>query len=310
MRLSLLIVLRLGLTPLSLAWGSPAERSANEPERAPGTIIEARTGATVSFSTMMQSLRQADVVYVGEVHDAPIHHEAQGIILDALARDGWPLAAGFEVLDRRDQPAVDAYREGRLSDQEFTRRTSWPPGAPFPLYRPLLRRLIELDAAIVALNLPFELVQKIGRDGVQGLTDAERAQLPDEIVCRYSEDYRRWFSTAMEQHTTGVEPKASDKKEQEDRFYFAQCIWNEAMADQVVKFLHRVKDRRRMLVFAGVGHVIFGEGIPSGVARRSPGLRQTVVVPILLQPRKPEAGPATPSPEMLKFGDYLWIFER
>ena len=50
------------------------------------TIISARTGKPVSFEEMLDDLKTAGMVYIGETHTDPAHHEIQLQIMQAMYR--------------------------------------------------------------------------------------------------------------------------------------------------------------------------------------------------------------------------------
>src|SRR4028118_1600443 len=52
-----------------------------------------------------------------------------------------------------------------------------------------------------------------------------------------------------------------------ERFFTAQVLWDETMADKIAQFL-KANPNYQVVVLAGTGHIIYGYGIPSRVARR------------------------------------------
>ena len=64
-----------------------------------------------------------------------------------------------------------------------------------------------------------------------------------------------------------------------EKFYEAQCLWDEGMAESLSEFLKSPQaERKTVLVFAGSGHIVFGFGIPNRLYRRTSIPYQTVVL--------------------------------
>jgi uncharacterized iron-regulated protein len=80
-------------------------------------------------------------------------------------------------------------------------------------------------------------------------------------------------------HAEGSQPEANKPAKPADpdrfeRFFQAQVLWDETMADRIA----RSAPTAQVIVLAGQGHLIYGYGIPDRVARRQPGIRQTVIL--------------------------------
>jgi membrane-associated protease RseP (regulator of RpoE activity) len=92
-----------------------------------------------------------------------------------------------------------------------------------------------------------------------------------------------------------------------ERFYQAQCLWDEGMAETLSEFLRLPENRGKIVfVFAGNGHVIFDFGIPRRFFRRTPLPFKTVI----LKEWRHNIG-ADPDIRFASIsqplGDYLWI---
>ncbi|NJL00892.1 MAG: ChaN family lipoprotein [Spirulinaceae cyanobacterium RM2_2_10] len=244
------------------AQGEPLVVEAGDPPRqlAPASLIE--------------QLRAANVVYLGEQHDRVADHEAQLEIVQALHAANPQLAIALEMFQHPFQAALDRYLAGEsdeaalLAESEYEQR--W--GFPWEFYAPLLRFAKANQIPVIALNTPTEVTRQISGQGLASLDAAARQQIPplDEIDTGNA-NYRRLLETAFSAHAAhgGLEF---------ENFFAAQVTWDETMAMNIAAF-HRAQPQRQVIVIAGRGHVIYGYGIPDRVARRlGPDLVQKTIL--------------------------------
>ena len=258
-------------------------------------IVDGRTGERAGFEAMIDDLAKADVVFVGEDHGNPHHHEAQRRIAVALLERNPRLTIGMEMLQTDSQAAADRWVEGAIDLETFLREIDWRRtwGFPIELYRPLLELAREKRVPIVAHNATEATVQRLREAGIEGLTPEERTALP-EMDLR-NEAHQEWVRQAFRAHHDMPEA-------QFQRFYAIQVLWDETMAESIARVQRETG--RPMIVFAGTGHLIRRLGIPSRLERRNEDLKTRVVLAVPAVENTPheirssvEAGDA----------DWLWI---
>ena len=232
---------------------------ADRPE--PTRIVHVDSGREASFDEMIADLASARVVYVGESHDDEDHHALQAAIVRELHRRDPSLAIGLEMFQRPYQAALDDYVAGRIDTEEMLERTEWEErwGFDFEMYEPVLGYAREHGLPLVALNAPKEITRTVGREGLDGLDEAQRAALPELDLG--DARHREMVREALEGHG-----HMSD--DMLERFYTAQVIWDETMAESVANVMTAPGAPERMVVLAGGMHVLEGRGIPSRAARR------------------------------------------
>ncbi len=243
-------------------------------------------GAQLSPEGLAEELADADAICIGESHDNPHHHYAQLALLQQLLRlgraGGRELAVGFEMVQLPFQGALDDWSEGKIDDEEFLEATHWESrwGYDFNLYRLLFESARRDGATLLALNARRELTQKIARQGLRGLSDDERNELP--VLDFNSEEHRSFFRAAMSKHPM---PHAGHR-----RMYAAQLTWDETMAAVSARWLRKRMPARQIIVIAGSGHC-HHSAIPMRIKRRT-GARVVSVKPILVR------GDQDPCPEL------------
>lgn len=279
------------LALVTLACATP--RTAPAPR---ARIVALPSGEALSFDELVTRLLEARVVYVGEQHDREADHAAQRAIVEALHARDPSIALGLEMVQRPEQPTLDAFVSGAIDEAELLERLRWTErwGFDFALYRPMFALARAHRLPIIALNAPSELTRAVARGGLEALDDEQRARLPELDLT--SAAHRAMVEEALRGH-----PGMTD--DMLERFYAAQVVWDETMAEQVAAFLHRAD--WRLVVLAGAMHVQAGLGIPRRAARRGAG-PQAIVLPILESELDAALGPEAGRAQE-PIADFLWV---
>jgi uncharacterized iron-regulated protein len=229
-----------------------------------GEIVHLPTGTLVREEEMLAAVSDARIVYVGETHDNPASHRLELTVLQAMD-ERWPglVSLGMEMFTPRQQPVLDRWVAGELSEKAFLKEVAWGTSwsMDFALYRELLTYARDRHIPVVGLNAEKDLVKAVGRKAPEELSEEERARLPEM-------DLADPYQTAMVDaiyggHTAGNNHLAG--------FQRVQTLWDETMAENVASHLTTCLDgSRRMVVVAGGNHVRYGFGIPRRVFRRAP----------------------------------------
>jgi uncharacterized iron-regulated protein len=219
--------------------------------------------ALSNLEGVIPELAEKRVVFVGESHDRYDHHLTQLEIIRRLHAIQPQLAIGMEMFQQPFQRYLDAYVAGKLSEAELLRSTEyyrrWR--FDFRLYAPILRYAREHQLPVVALNLPVELTRKVGGKGIDGLTQAERAAIP-EAIDRSDTLYVQRLKAIFDQHP-------HKQGQSFEHFLEVQLLWDEGMAERAAAYLKTHPDHA-MVVLAGSGHLAHGSGIPRRLVRRVP----------------------------------------
>lgn len=228
------------------------------------------TARVAGIDDLLAGLGDTRVVYVGESHDRYEDHLNQLRIIRGLHEQGRNVAIGMEFFQQPFQPALDAFVAGEISESELLKRTEYFTRWRFDyrLYRPILRFAREHGIPLIALNLPKEITDQAGDGGIESLSPEHAAQIPADID-RDNPDYRERIEAVFTMH-----PKDDDADF--EHFLDVQLLWDEGMAARAAEYLRRHPDKT-LVVLAGTGHVEYGHGIPSRVARRIDVPAATVV---------------------------------
>ncbi|MCP2726975.1 ChaN family lipoprotein [Limnofasciculus baicalensis] len=233
----------------------------------PQFYTEAITTPVISSrGAILDELVKADVVYLGETHNNPDDHKAQLEILQALHQRNPKIAIAMEMFQRPYQSIIDRYLAGELTEAELIEQTEYEKrwGFPWEYYAPLLRFAKDNKLPVLALNTPTEITRKVARHGLESLTLDEQKHIPPLTEIRTDNpDYRKMIQEIYEQHQEGSHGNSTSF----ERFFTTQVLWDETMAETIAQFIIANPDYQ-VVAIAGKGHIIYGYGIPSRVARR------------------------------------------
>lgn len=269
----------------------------------PSRILDAQKQAIISEESLVSSLLEARVVYVGEKHNSPHDHAVQMRILHLLREQDPSIGIGLEMVKRPFQPALDRFLSGETDEDTFLAEVEWDErwGFPFFLYRPVLRYAKAYGIPVYALNARDEITRKVAREGIDALDEMERAAIPDLDLT--NEAHRQAVMEAFGGHHHGVmEEHGPHGALSFDNFYAAQVIWDETMAYEVARILREEGAPERLVVLAGAGHVRDGHGIPARAAKRGAKPYRTVL-PLLLR----EEGPTLDQVKAEPGSDFVWL---
>ncbi|MFB2936395.1 ChaN family lipoprotein [Aerosakkonemataceae cyanobacterium BLCC-F154] len=213
-----------------------------------------------------QNLTKANVIYLGETHTSVADHKAQLEIIQQIYGKKPKIAIAMEMFQRPFQGAIDRYLAGKITEEELLTQTEYQQrwGFPWEYYAPILRFAKENRIPVLALNTPSEVTRKVARQGLESLTPEDKEYIPPISEIRTDNAaYRQMLLDVFNQHQQG----GHGASESFERFFSAQVLWDETMAENIAKFVKDNPDYT-VIVLAGQGHLVYGYGIPSRVSRR------------------------------------------
>ncbi|NER36437.1 MAG: ChaN family lipoprotein [Oscillatoria sp. SIO1A7] len=222
-------------------------------------------GESLPTQRILEELAKADVVYLGEIHNSASDHAAQMEIIEDLHRRNPKIAIAMEMFQRPYQEAIDEYLSGELTESQLLEETEYETrwGFPWEYYAPILRYAKKNQLPVLAANTPREITKKVARNGLDSLTSQERQWIPPfQEIRTDNEGYRDLIREIYDQIHQGHGGSGNF-----DRFFLAQVLWDETMAEAIASFIAEKPDYQ-VVVLAGRGHIVYNYGIPSRVARR------------------------------------------
>lgn len=168
-------------------------------------LIPAYGGESSHRGQILQSLAQADVVFLGETHNRPEDSQAHLEIIQALAQKG-KVAIAMEMFQRPYQAAIDAYLQGKISETQLVEQTEYEQrwGFPWENYAPILRFAQSQQIPVLAMNAPSEVTRKVAGGGLEALAPEDWQWIPPQSEIRTdNQNYRQLLRGVFEQHQTG-----------------------------------------------------------------------------------------------------------
>jgi uncharacterized iron-regulated protein len=281
MRKILIIVLSLALFPSALLAASRQAHSTSGPGYIPQRVYDSRDKEFTDFETMLARLAQADVVFVGEQHDDFATHRLEAALLEGIARRRSSVIVALEMFERDTQKTLDDYLAGRITEAEFLKNSR-----PWPNYATDYRPLVEFAKAkgwrVVAANIPRRYASQVARGGLQ-ILDAvpanEKPWIARQINCPRDDYYKRFVETVGSHPGSGGDSKSeAEQKAMMDRFYHAQCIKDETMAESVAEAQASTDQSKPLIIhYNGSFHSDYKLGTAARAKQRMPKARIAVV---------------------------------
>jgi uncharacterized iron-regulated protein len=235
----------------------------------PRNALDLRNG--MELEAVVSDISTARVVYVGETHDSYGDHLTQLEIIRRLHRNNPDVAIGMEQFQQPFQDALDGYISGKLNEKELIRQSEWMERWKFDyrLYRPILSYARKNGIPVIALNIAKEIISKVSKDGIEGLSDKDKESIPSDIDYsdkNYSDRLMQIFENHPHKNEKGFE-----------RFQQVQLLWDEGMAQKAAEYL-KANTKSQLVILAGIGHLMHGSGIPQRVSRRVQG-ESAIILP-------------------------------
>ena len=264
----------------------------------PQRVFDSAASQFTDFESMVAAIARADVVFVGEQHDDPNTHRLERALLDGLARRRGDVILSLEMFERDVQDRLNQFSRGALPEADFLASSRpWPRYATD--YKPLVDLAVERKWPIVAANSPRPIASEISKGGLDVLNNKGESELEwvaHDWDCPIDDEYYRRFDEVMRGHTSAAEM---------GRFYAAQCLKDETMAESIVKAWSTASaansgTRPLVVHYNGSFHSDYGLGTAARVKRRLPNAKTIVVTMI------PVANLDTAATtDHLRKGDYL-----
>jgi len=238
----------------------------------PEEIFRLPEGDLITFAQLLNDLHTTRVIFIGESHDQIEHHQIQVRMIQDLVAKGKDVVIGMEMFERSQQAALDRWSQGLLTEEEFLKEVHWDTtwGVDYEFYKDILDEAKNHHLKVLGLNVPRDLVRKVAENGIGKLHREDGKMLPEMDLT--NQQHRTYVKSIYKDHKEG-------SAEDFEKFYQAQCLWDEGMAESLSTFLKSSEEEgTTVLVFAGSGHIVFGFGIPKRFHRRTPTPYQTIVL--------------------------------
>jgi len=259
-------------------------------------LYQGASGQPATLDEALSSVTPGAIVVIGEAHGNAAHQQQQLAVLRKLREKGLQVAVGLEFLAFHHQPLLDSWRAGKLAEADFLEQVSWG-SIPFSFYRDQAL-FPEAPAKTIAINAPWQLPRKVGRQGLASLTEEERRLLPPNFTLG-QDSYKKRFLAEL--------PHLDDPSIGE-RYFAAQSVWDETMAYQSARYIGE-NSKQVLVIVVGEFHAKFGGGLPDRLRARAPRAPVLVISQIDASGLSEQETQAEirPSEEYGPRADFVWV---
>lgn len=237
---------------------------------------DAGSGKELNAAQLAKRLQKYDVVFFGEFHDQGEIHQAESDLLKAMHKlQGDKLALSMEMFEADNQPRLDSFLAGSLSEEDFLATAR-----PWPNYRtdyaPLVNFAKENKMPVVAANVPRFLAAHVAKNNAstEGIAEQYLQWLPKHTYAPEGA-YKEKFYAQMNS------PEAPMKMPPQRlaAVYAAQCLKDDKMAESIAAFADAHPDMQ-ILHINGCFHSDAHLGTTQKLEALRPELKVAVITPL------------------------------
>lgn len=242
-------------------------------------ILDTTDGKYISESETNNLIASADVVYLGEVHDNPWHHQIQLDVIRTLVASGRKPAVGMEMFSNSQTSHLMAFADGFVrpdnagnvsnkKQRQLRKQLGWGKerDQEWAAYYPLMQQAGESGLPLFGIDLPAGIRRRITRVGLENLSPVEQ-----RLITRTGFDNSTYQQVMYEEFTRGHcgwnDPALLQK------LYQTWIARNDAMATAISDMLSTTENRP-VIIIVGNGHTRHNMGVYERVLSLEPGVRQ------------------------------------
>ncbi len=206
------------------------------------------SGNPVDLETIVDKMANADVIFLGELHDDSIGHQLEyeifRLLADKYSRER-KIVLSLEMFERDIQIVLDEYLQGLITENHFL-ASSRPWGNYKTDYRPLVELAKERRFPVIAANAPRRYVNMVSRGGRQSLSrlsDRAKEWIAPLPYPPASEIYAKKFKALM--------GGSGEAQMGLDNILDSQALWDSTMAHSIKLLLE--KERKALVVHLNGG---------------------------------------------------------
>ncbi len=195
-------------------------------------------GNEKNISQIIDRIKNADVVFLGENHDDTVAHALQfEIFKTAVEKYGREkkVTLSMEMFERDVQTILNEYLNNLISEQHFL-SSSRPWGNYKTDYRPLVELAKEKNLEVIAANAPrryVNMVSRLGRESLEKLSPAAKNWIAPLPYGQASELYAAKFDALMGQMSDSNTPRKHSP------ILNSQSLWDATMAYSIAENLEK-----------------------------------------------------------------------
>jgi uncharacterized iron-regulated protein len=269
-------------------------------------IIDSNTRTQVSISTLAQSLKNTDVVFIGEFHSHQGSHLLQLQLLEALYQQNPNLVLSMEQFTRDSQPVLDKYLSG-----EYGEATLLSEGNAWDHYKGSYRSIVEFarenNIPVIAANSPAMHVRCVGKNGADFIKQfpAEQANWSAKELDLENENYKDKFMSFIKQSGRSHGQTPEQQEARQLKTYAAQLLRDTTMAESILEAM-KANPKAKVVHLNGSFHSDNHLGTAAVLETMKPSLKTSVLSPVTVENN---ITPMAKEDEYAQ-GDYIYLLRE
>lgn len=214
----------------------------------------------MDFDIFLETLKDRDVIYVGEFHQIPEVLSFQMDMVSGLILKGIQPTLGLEMFNVLQQKILDYYIAGVIPFEKLLSLYEMgTEGFDLNHYINLIEIAVKHRLKVIALNIPRDVASAVAKNGLDR-QELKGFHLNEQEIKNCSKGYKEALSSFYRGHP--------HEEITEENFILAQAIKDEMMAETIVYYLTTTTVGMPLIVIAGRGHIEYGLGIPERVKQK------------------------------------------
>jgi uncharacterized iron-regulated protein len=206
-------------------------------------------GKELSFKKMRKAIKQAEIVFFGELHNNSIAHWLELQVLKMMREHEAALALGMEMFEADDQLVINEYFQGIIQEKHFLKEAKFWDNYKTD-YKPLVEYARSQNIPLIATNIPQRYANLVYRKGLPALNELHPEALSYMCPLPFPVDF------SLPNYVGLMEMMGGHGSQNSQNFVLAQAIKDATMAHFILQNL-----KSRMLHVNGAYHSMDGEGI-------------------------------------------------
>ena len=227
-------------------------------------MINAKTGQTIDFNSLIQQINSYDVIYLSEKHDNPEHHKIQQKIIQGLIETGLQPSIGFEffsmvstpdLLNFIDAGKVDhAKKIENIIEADLRRKLDWNSQSDemWKYYFDLLSIAQEKNLKVAGIDLSNTLKKRITRKGINGISSIEKEMVFETSL--FNKEYKDYMYSIFKAVHCGM-----GNEKMQSKLYDSWVARNDKMALSITQLVKH--SNGPVIIIIGGGHTEYGLGV-------------------------------------------------
>ncbi|GAB4289459.1 MAG: ChaN family lipoprotein [Marinilabiliales bacterium] len=142
----------------------------------PAYILYDSEGIQTSYTAMLDTLKNADIILIGEFHDNPISHWMEyEITKDLFYYKKFNMVLGAEMFEADNQEGLDKYLKGEIDDKKLAEEVRLWPNFKTD-YKPLLDFAKKMGLKFIATNIPRTYANMVFKGGFEALDELNKKE--------------------------------------------------------------------------------------------------------------------------------------